>query len=148
MSAVWVPAQGNRVINELIAGDLTAEQVWCWLAAPLLWPFYHDRISDVTAGSGLTSGVLFRYAIGGEPMCCEVTVCEPPRRLAWRSGDSQYMWRIEYLRGGGIRLRAELRCHGRSATDASFVQQWLDGLVDAARSGDPAEHRVVTGTGL
>jgi hypothetical protein len=158
MSAVWVPAQGNRLVSELVVGDLTAEQIWCWLASPPLWPFCHGGISDVSAGSALTSGALFRCTIGGQPLYGEVTQYEPPRRLTWRSGDSQFIWRIEYLRrgsrnsaGGGIRLRAEVRRQGRvkidTAIDADWVQRWLDGLVAAARSGHPAEHRVITGPG-
>jgi len=147
MSAVWVPAQGNRLINEVVVGDLTAEQVWCWLVSPLLWPFYHGGISDVIAGSSLSVGALFRYTIGGQELDGEVTECEPPRRLVWRSTTSRHIWVIENLHRGGLRVCAELHSHGRSATDAGSVQQWLDGLVAAARSGDPTEHRVITGPG-
>ncbi|HEX6527509.1 MAG TPA: SRPBCC family protein [Streptosporangiaceae bacterium] len=136
------------MINEVVVGDLTAEQVWRWLASPLLWPFYHGGISDVTTGSGLSVGALFRYTMAGQQLDGEVTECEPPRRLVWRSAESQHIWVIENLRRGGIRVQAELRGHGRSATDAGSVQQWLDGLVAAARSGDPTEHRVVTSAGL
>ncbi len=156
-----VPLQGNRLISEVFAGDLAAEQVWCWLASPRLWPFYHGGISDAAvtdgAGSVLTPGARFGFTAGGQLLHGEITGCEPPHRLAWRvrpagppgqpgSADTLHIWLIEALRRGGVRIRVELRQPRRSLTEASSAramhQQWLDGLVAAARSGDPAEHRV------
>lgn len=150
----------NFVSNEVIVKDIQAAQIWKLLADISKWESYYKNCSDVTPPASspfLSKGDEFQFATFGLSKLTAVvkeSVAPSPGprggagRLAWlvEEGGMQvyHAWLVEDLEGGRVRVLTQ-----ESQVGEAFVamredkpnkmllghQDWLDGLVKAARRG-------------
>ncbi|KAJ9131645.1 hypothetical protein NKR23_g11645 [Pleurostoma richardsiae] len=152
----------NFVSNEVIVKGLSAAQVWPFLADVTKWESYYSNVSQITppaSGPLLKKGDKFSFStFGFPPLSSEVLESVTPSsgqpgRLAWRAwqeGDeSTYLdvyhaWLIEDLDHGRVRILTQESQIGKPAAELAVKrpnpmlnghQEWLDGLVEAARKG-------------
>ena len=153
----------NFASNEVIVADLSAAQVWPLLSTPSLWPTYYANSANVQLHGGkgpqLADGDRFYFETFGFPVeaqCKEfVAPAEgQPGRVAWHGWagepgtdarlDVHHAWLVEDLDGGRVRILTQETQKGKPAEalrDAhpnpmiNGHQDWLDGLVAAARQG-------------
>ena len=156
----------NFCSNEVIVGGLSVEDIWPLLNEPARWPGYYPNASDVRIqdheGPGLDLGVRFFFMTFGFPVdaCCVEHVPPvkgQPARIAWHgwSGapksaqrlDVHHAWLIEDLSGGRLRILTQETQVGEPARALAAErpnpminghQEWLDGLVAAARAARAA----------
>ena len=151
----------NFCSNEVIVASLCASEVWPFLAEPARWPTYYRNCSDIAlpagAGPELALGVSFFFRTFGFPIDAQtveyvVPMAGQPARLAWHgwSGsadapdrlDVHHAWLIEDLPGGRVRVLTQETQNGAPARELARTvpnpminghQEWLDGLIAAAR---------------
>ncbi len=150
----------NYVSNEIIVKDLSAAQIWLLLADITKWESYYSNVSQITppaSGPSLQEGDKFSFStFGFPPLQAQVLEALPPSpgkpgRLAWRawqdgdeatSLDVYHAWIVEDLDGGRVRVLTQESQIGKPAAELSSKkpnpmlnghQDWLDGLVGAAR---------------
>jgi hypothetical protein len=149
----------NFVSNEVIIAGLSAAQVWPLLSQAQRWPSYYANSANIQfhdhIGPDLQDGVSFYFETFGFPveaLCNEYVPPTPtsPGRIAWHgwSGegnarlDVHHAWLIEDLSGGRVRILTQETQKGKPAEDLAKAkpnpminghQDWLDGLVGAAR---------------
>ncbi|KAK3703555.1 hypothetical protein LTR37_014402 [Vermiconidia calcicola] len=150
----------NFVSNEVIAKDLTASQIWHLLADISKWETYYDNVSQITppeSGPVLQRGDRFKFSTFGFPvLTCPVQEFVPPvegqaGRIAWSAKlegnpdtevDVYHAWLVENLEGDRVRILTQESQIGKPAAELSAKkpsrmllghQDWLDGLVAAAR---------------
>ncbi|KAF5967130.1 hypothetical protein FBULB1_11335 [Fusarium bulbicola] len=146
----------NYTSNEVIVRDITATQVWAYLADITQWESYYSNCSHITppvTGNILKKGDSFSFStFGFGPFPSEVMECVPPSagspgRLAWRAlldGDKSsklnvyHAWIVEDLDYGVVRILTQESQIGQpgvklAATKPNPVlnghQEWLDSLV-------------------
>ncbi|GME44331.1 SRPBCC domain-containing protein [Pantoea sp. QMID1] len=152
----------NFVSNEMIIAGLNVGSVWPFLSQPLLWPDYYKNSADVrfydNKGPELGNGVRFYFSTFGFPVEAKVvefiTPSEgKPARLAWHgwSGeentaqrlDVHHAWLLENLAGNRVRILTQETQNGVPAKDLAHIrpnpmlnghQEWLDGLINAAKN--------------
>lgn len=149
----------NFASNEIIVADLAANHIWPLLSNASLWPTYYAnsaniRFHDIT-GPELEDGAHFYFETFGFPVEAQVVEYVPPvgaqpGRIAWHgwSGegdmrlDVHHAWLIENLTGGRVRVLTQETQKGKPAEEMAKArpnpminghQDWLDGLVAAAR---------------
>lgn len=165
--AAYLPGTtDNYVCNEMIVRGLSAAEVWVQIDDTRAWPTYYSNASEIRfhdgTGPALGQGARFRFTTFGFPVEAEVTEYEPPldgkpARVAWHGwveGDADHRldvhhaWLLEDLPGGRVRLLTQETQIGKPARDLAAAkpnpmlnahQEWLDGLVAAARRA--ANHR-------
>jgi hypothetical protein len=154
----------NFVSNETIVKGLTSEDVWKYLTDITKWESYYWNCSKITppeSGPFLEKGDKFSFStFGFPPLPSEVYESVKPSknevgRLAWRaifdgdgdedkSVDVYHAWVIEDLDQDRVRIFTQESQIGKPAADLSTKkpnpmlnghQDWLDGLVKAAREG-------------
>lgn len=157
----------NFVSNEVIVRGLTAEDVWLYLEDTADWERYYGNVSKISfdgdAGPELSAGARFRFTTFGLVVEAEVTEYVEPApdkaaRVAWRAWvdgseeerlDVLHAWLIEDLPGGRVRVLTQESQIGKVAQKMAETrpnpmlnehQNWLDGLVKAARGGTEALH--------
>lgn len=165
--AGYVPGfTDNFCSNEVIVTGLGIDEVWPFLNLPGRWPAYYANASDIGfhdgGGPALAPGLRFRFSTFGFPVEAQVVEHVPPvpgqpARVAWHGWvgeegsaqrlDVHHAWLLEELSGGRLRiLTQETQC-GQPARDLAQArpnpminghQDWLDGLVSAARQARPA----------
>jgi hypothetical protein len=149
----------NFVSNEMIVAGLTAADVWPLLSYASRWPTYYANSANValhdSAGPELAPGVLFSFETFGfavQAQCNEWVAPgqSSPGRIAWHGwtgeGDTRldvhHAWLIEDLPGGRVRILTQETQKGKPAQELANArpnpminghQDWLDGLVRAAR---------------
>ncbi|OWV96332.1 polyketide cyclase [Rhizobium sp. R693] len=149
----------NFASNEVIVAGLSAAEVWPFLSNAPLWPTYYANSANIRfhGGNGpeLANGVRFYFETFGFPVEAEVVEYEPPvagrpGRVAWHGwageGDTRldvhHAWLIEDLCGGRVRILTQETQNGKPAEELAKTkpnpminghQDWLEGLVDAAR---------------
>ncbi|WOB50601.1 SRPBCC domain-containing protein [Xanthomonas hydrangeae] len=152
----------NFASNEVIVAGLSAAEIWPLLSVPSRWPSYYAnsanvRFSDDT-GPQLEDGVRFYFETFGFPVharCTEFVAPTngQPGRVAWHgwSGeegsatrlDVHHAWLVEDLDGGRVRILTQETQKGKPAEELHNTkpnpminghQEWLDGLVAAARA--------------
>jgi hypothetical protein len=149
----------NFASNEVIVAGLSAVEVWPFLSNAPLWPTYYANSADVrfydNKGPELEHGVRFYFSTFGFPVEAQVTEYVPPAdgkpgRVAWHgwAGESDtrldviHAWLVEDLSGGRVRILTQETQKGKPAAELARAkpnpminghQDWLDGLVDAAR---------------
>jgi hypothetical protein len=146
----------NFVSNEVIAKGVHAEQIWALLADCSKWTSYYNNCSDITppdSGPLLNKGDTFKFSTFGFPvLTCPVEESTPPNsgqagRIAWSFalGDEvsgYHAWLVEDLEGGRVRILTQESQIGKPAAELREKrpnrmllghQDWLDGLVAAAR---------------
>ncbi|PVX61331.1 SRPBCC domain-containing protein [Paraburkholderia unamae] len=155
----------NFCSNEVIVAGLSTADIWPLLNKATAWPSYYDNASDVRFHDGkgpeLSAGARFQFKTFGFPVESEVTEYVPPAagqpaRVAWHGwaeGDAEtrldviHAWLIEDLSGGRVRVLTQESQKGQPARQLAKTrpnpminghQDWLDGLVDAARQAQGA----------
>ncbi len=160
--AGYVPGfTDNYCSNEVIIAGLKAEDVWPLLNTPERWPGYYRNCADVSVHEGkgpeLENGIRFFFKTFGFPVEAQVVEHVPPvrgqpARIAWHgwSGaegaedrlDVHHAWLIEDLSGDRVRILTQETQNGAPARELAATtpnpminghQEWLDGLVAAAR---------------
>lgn len=161
--AGYVPGfTDNYCSNEVIVTGLTTEDIWPFLNIPSRWPDYYKNSADVRfydgKGPELANGDRFFFSTFGFPVESQVVehvapVKGQPARIAWHgwSGtegqsdrlDVHHAWLIEDLSGGRVRILTQETQNGEPAKELARAvpnpminghQEWLDGLVAAARA--------------
>lgn len=149
----------NFASNEVIVAGLAAAQVWPLLSRATAWPEYYANSANVRfydgKGPELDEGVRFYFETFGFPVEARCTEFVPPRdgqpgRIAWHGWagegetrlDVHHAWLIEDLEGGRVRILTQETQKGKPAEELARArpnpminghQDWLDGLVRAAR---------------
>ncbi|WP_024678018.1 polyketide cyclase [Pseudomonas syringae] len=152
----------NFVSNEVIVTGLTAAQIWPLLSQAHRWPNYYANSANIKlhdhTGQDLQEGVLFYFETFGFPVQAQCTEYVPPTadlpgRIAWHGwageGDTRldvhHAWLIEDLSAGRVRILTQETQKGKPAEELARTrpnpminghQDWLEGLVSAARSLD------------
>jgi hypothetical protein len=150
----------NFVSNEVIVAGLAAADIWPLLSQAPLWPTYYANSANIrfhdTAGPELVAGGRFYFETFGFPVEARCTEFVPPQgeqpgRVAWHGwageGDTRldvhHAWLIENLAGGRVRILTQETQKGKPAEELAEAkpnpminghQDWLDGLVAAARN--------------
>lgn len=152
----------NYCSNEVIIAGLTADEIWPYLTNPFCWPYYYSNSSDIEfinkKDTEFYLGARFRFKTFGLPVEAQITEYIPatsvqPARLAWHGwveGDADkrldviHAWLIEIVEGGRVRILTQESQIGRPALELAKTkpnpminghQDWLDGLVMAAKAG-------------
>ncbi|MCP3710928.1 SRPBCC domain-containing protein [Paraburkholderia sp. CNPSo 3274] len=155
----------NFCSNEVIVAGLSTDDVWPLLYNATVWPSYYSNSADVGFHDGpgpeLSAGARFYFKTFGFPVQAKVTEYVPPAagqpaRVAWHGwaeGDEQsrldviHAWLIEDLSGGRVRVLTQESQKGKPAVELAKTrpnpminghQDWLDGLIDAARKAKGA----------
>ena len=150
----------NFVSNEVIAKGITASKIWSLLADISKWETYYDNCEQITppdSGPMLKKGDTFKFSTFGFPvLTCPVEESVPPKegqagRIAWSAKleggpdektEVYHAWLVEDLDGGRVRILTQESQIGKPAAELSQKkpnkmllghQDWLDGLVAAAR---------------
>ncbi|KAJ9111203.1 hypothetical protein QFC22_006578 [Naganishia vaughanmartiniae] len=151
----------NYISNEVIVSHLSAAQVWPLLVDISKWESYYPKVSQITPpshGPLLEKGDKFSFAtLGFPPLQAEVLESVPPTagkpgKLGWRAwqaeGDVEkaldvyHAWIVEDLDRGRVRILTQESQIGKPAAKMALEkpnvmlnghQDWLDGLVEAAR---------------
>lgn len=149
----------NFVSNEVIVAGLSTADIWPLLSNAPVWPTYYANSANVrfydNKGPELADGVRFYFETFGFPIEAQCNEYVPPAngqpgRLAWHGWDGEgdtrldvhHAWLIEGLCGGRVRILTQEVQKGKPAADLAKTrpnpminghQDWLDGLVDAAR---------------
>lgn len=149
----------NFASNEVIVAGLAAARVWPLLSRATAWPEYYANSANVRfydgKGPELDEGVRFYFETFGFPVEARCTEFVPPRdgqpgRIAWHGWagegetrlDVHHAWLIEDLEGGRVRILTQETQKGKPAEELARArpnpminghQDWLDGLVRAAR---------------
>lgn len=153
----------NFCSNEVIAAGLSAAEIWPFLNEPERWPTYYRNCADIRfhdgAGPELAADVRFFFSTFGFPVESRVVEHVPPvegrpGRVAWHgwSGDGDqrldvhHAWLVEDLSADRVRILTQETQNGSAAKEMAIAvpnpminghQEWLDGLVAAARSSRP-----------
>lgn len=151
----------NFASNEVIVAGLSAADIWPLLVEPAHWPTYYANSANVRfhhgKGPRLADGDLFYFETFGFPVeaqCNEYVApgAGQPGRVAWHGwageegGDDRldvhHAWLVEDLDGGRVRILTQETQKGKPAVELHLAkpnpminghQDWLDGLVAAAR---------------
>lgn len=149
----------NFVSNEIIVAGLTAADVWPLLSHAARWPTYYANSANVRLHDGpgpeLHDGTRFYFETFGFPVEAQCNECVPPvagqpGRIAWHGWagegetrlDVHHAWLIEDLSQGRVRILTQETQNGKPAAELATArpnpminghQDWLDGLVKAAR---------------
>lgn len=152
----------NFVSNEVIVAGLSAADIWALLSVAPQWPTYYANSANVRfhedKGPELAEGARFYFETFGFPVEAECTEYVPPAdgqpgRVAWHGwageGDSRldvhHAWLVENLSGGRVRILTQETQRGKPAEELAKArpnpminghQDWLDGLVGAARRAE------------
>lgn len=150
----------NFCSNEVIVSGLCVEDVWPLLSTPHLWSTYYSNAANTrfhdNKGPVLAAGDRFYFETFGFPVEAQVLEFMPPvtgqaARVAWHgwSGsnsddrlDVHHAWLLEDLSGSRLRILTQETQLGKPAKKLAQArpnpminghQDWLDGLVKAAR---------------
>lgn len=158
----FVPGHAeNFVSNEVIVAGLCAADIWPLLATPSRWPTYYANSANVRfygdKGPELRDGDSFYFETFGFPVQAQCNEYVPPTdgkpgRVAWHGWagqegahdrlDVHHAWLVEDLDGGRVRILTQETQTGQPAITLRDTkpnpmlnghQDWLDGLVAAAR---------------
>lgn len=157
----------NFASNEAIVAGLSAADIWPFLSNASLWPTYYANCANIRfydgKGPELEAGGCFYFETFGFPVEAQMVEYVPPAegkpgRIAWHGWagedgaadrlDVHHAWLLEDLSGGRARILTQETQKGKPAADLAKArpnpminghQDWLDGLVAAARrkAGQP-----------
>lgn len=149
----------NFCSNEVIIKDLTVAKLWPLLVTPALWPTYYSNSANPriynSNSAELALADRFYFETFGFPVEAQVVELIAPvagqaARIAWHGwageGDSRldvhHAWLLEDLPEGRVRILTQETQNGAPAKELATTvpnpminghQQWLDGIVSAAR---------------
>ena len=154
-------AVDNFVSNEVVVSGLSAEAAWRLLVDTSTWESYYDNVSDISFpehdGPELRDGIRFTFrSFGFPPIDAHVVEFQPPAhdrpgRLSWTGlleggpaerAEALHAWLVEDLPGGRGRILTQETQIGEPARALAAIrpnpvlnghQDWLEGLVEAAR---------------
>lgn len=157
----------NFASNEVIVAGLSAADIWPLLSVPAEWPGYYANSASIRfydhAGPTLADGSRFYFETFGFPVEARCSEYVPPAagqpgRVAWHGWvgeegtdqrlDVHHAWLVEDLEGGRVRILTQETQKGKPAEALHAAkpnaminghQEWLDGLVAAARARVPRE---------
>ncbi|KAK9778533.1 hypothetical protein SCAR479_04555 [Seiridium cardinale] len=145
----------NFVSNEVFVKNITAQQVWAFLADISKWESYYDNVGQITppkSGPKLDKGDKFSFSTFGFPplqsdvMESVAPGSKTPGRLAWRAWqdgnetealDVYHAWIVEDMEWGVVRILTQESQIGKPAAELADKkpnpmlnghQDWLDGL--------------------
>jgi hypothetical protein len=152
----------NYCSNEVIVAGLTAAEIWPLLATPSLWPSYYKNSANArfyhNKGPELAQDDRFYFETFGFPVEARVTEyvapsAGEPGRVAWHGWageegaddrlDVLHAWLVEDLSDNRVRILTQETQNGNPAKELAKAQpnpminghqDWLDGLVAAARA--------------
>ncbi|MDF7658913.1 SRPBCC domain-containing protein [Erwiniaceae bacterium L1_54_6] len=152
----------NYCSNEVIVAGLTAAEIWPLLATPSLWPTYYKNSANArfydNKGPVLAQDDRFYFETFGFPVEARVTEyvapsAGEPGRVAWHGWageegaddrlDVLHAWLVEDLSDNRVRILTQETQNGNPAKELAKAQpnpminghqDWLDGLVAAARA--------------
>lgn len=152
----------NYVSNEVIVKGITVEGVWEYLTNAATWPSYYSNSSDIKMinqeDTHLNESTRFFFKTFGFPVDAEVVEYVEPRagqpgRISWHGWagevgtaerlDVVHAWLVEELDYGVVRILTQESQIGEPAKELHQAkpnpminghQDWLDGLVHAAKS--------------
>lgn len=152
----------NFASNEVIVKGITVEAVWEYLTNASTWPSYYSNSSDIKMlnqeDTHLTSNTRFFFKTFGFPVDAEVVEYvapseNQPGRISWHGWagevgtaerlDVIHAWLVEELDYGVVRILTQETQVGEPAKALHTAkpnpminghQDWLDGLVSAAKS--------------
>jgi hypothetical protein len=141
----------NFASNEVIVAGLSASDVWPFLSKAPLWPTYYANSANIRFYDGKGP----ELETFGLPVEAQVLEAVPPAegkpvRLGWHGWggegetrfDIYHAWLIEDLAGGRVRILTQESQKGKPIQELAKKkpnvminghQDWLDGLVAAAR---------------
>ena len=159
----------NFVSNERIAKDITSTQIWALLANILKWETYYKNCAEITPPSSgstfLHKSDVFKFStFGFPPLTCTIEESEAPEsngragRLAWSSKTPEgleiyHAWLVEDLEGQRVRILTQESQIGGVFKEWEAQkpnkmllghQDWLDGLVSAAKGEKVGETNLET----
>lgn len=149
----------NFVSNEVIVAGIAAADVWPLLSNATRWPSYYANSANIRfyndRGPELENGARFYFETFGFPVEAEVVEfvapsAAGPGRVAWHGWagegktrlDVHHAWLVEDLSDGRVRVLTQETQNGKPAEELAKAkpnpminghQDWLDGLVAAAR---------------
>jgi hypothetical protein len=148
----------NFVSNEVIAKDITATQIWALLSDCSRWESYYWNCANVqppSASPYLAKDAIFSFCTFGFPaLTAHVIECVAPGsapgqegRVAWQVKTEEglevyHAWLVEDLPGNRVRILTQESqigevfkglAEGKPNVMLLGHQDWLDGLVKAAR---------------
>jgi len=152
----------NFCSNEVIVSCLSSREIWPLLNQPSLWPTYYQNSANPRfyddKGPELAQDVRFYFETFGFPVEAQVTeymaaADGEPARLSWHGWageegsddrlDVLHAWLIEDLSDNRVRILTQEVQNGKPAKALAKAkpnpminghQEWLDGLVAAARA--------------
>lgn len=150
----------NFASNEVIVAGLSTADICPLLSFAQQWPTYYSNCANVRFHDGngpeLADGVRFYFETFGFPVEAQCNEFVAPTageaaRIAWHGwageGDTRldvhHAWLIEDLSGGRVRILTQETQKGKPAEELAKAkpnpminghQDWLDGLVRAARA--------------
>lgn len=151
----------NFCSNEVIVAGLSTADIWPLLITPALWPTYYQNSANArfydNKGPELEQGVRFYFETFGFPVEARVTEYAAaqgePARVSWHGWageegsaerlDVLHAWLIEDLPDNRVRILTQETQKGKPAEELAKAkpnpminghQEWLDGLVAAARN--------------
>lgn len=159
--AGYVPGfTDNFCSNEVIVSGLSVADIWPLLVNPSLWPTYYSNSANPriynSERNELALHDRFYFETFGFPVEAEVVeliapVKGQPARIAWHGWagkgetrlDVHHAWLLEDLPEGRVRILTQETQNGIPAKELAQAvpnpminghQQWLDGMVLAARN--------------
>lgn len=152
----------NFCSNEVIVAGLTAQDIWPLLVTPAVWPEYYANSANARfyddKGPQLEADVRFYFETFGFPVESRVTEFVAPAngepgRVSWHGWageegasdrlDVIHAWLVEDMSNNRVRILTQESQKGEPAKKLASTkpnpminghQDWLDGLVAAARA--------------
>lgn len=155
----YIPGESdNFCSNEVIVKGVKLADIWELLTNPHKWPGYYANSANIQYGkTHLALGEQFYFETFGFPVYAEVVEYVEPKegqagRIAWHGWagegenrlDVHHAWLVEELEGNRVRILTQETQNGEPAKELAKAkpnpminghQEWLDGMVEAARRG-------------
>lgn len=154
----YIPGESdNFCSNEVIVKGVKLEDIWELLSNPHKWTSYYANSANIQYDkTHLALNELFYFETFGFPVNAEVVEYVKPQngqagRVAWHGWagegktrlDVHHAWLVEELEGGRVRILTQETQNGDPAKELAKAkpnpminghQEWLDGMVEAARN--------------
>lgn len=154
----YIPGESdNFCSNEVIVKGVKLEDIWELLSNPHKWTSYYANSANIQYDkTHLALNELFYFETFGFPVNAEVVEYVEPQneqagRVAWHGWagegktrlDVHHAWLVEELEGGRVRILTQETQNGDPAKELAKAkpnpminghQEWLDGMVEAARN--------------
>lgn len=154
----YIPGESdNFCSNEVIVKGVKLADIWELLSNPHKWTSYYANSANIQYDkTHLALNEPFYFETFGFPVYAEVVEYIEPKngqagRIAWHGWagegktrlDVHHAWLVEELEGGRVRILTQETQNGEPAKELAKAkpnpminghQEWLDGMVEAARN--------------